>query len=145
MNKPTPKEASVHPLHLASAEANLRHVFVHDLLLDASIGVYAHEKQGTQPIRINVDLTVAESGAPLGDDLANVVCYERITDRIREIVARGHLQLVETLAEHIAESCLGDPRVQSARVRVEKLRAVPDAASVGVEIERLRRGIGPLA
>ncbi|HCX65995.1 MAG TPA: diguanylate cyclase, partial [Rhodobiaceae bacterium] len=44
----------------------------------------------------------------------------------------------ETLAERIAGSCLEDARVRVARVRVEKLAAIPEAVSVGVEIERLR-------
>jgi dihydroneopterin aldolase len=44
--------------------------------------------------------------------------------------------LLETLAEEIAAICLQDGRVRSVRVRVEKLDIFPDAASVGVEIER---------
>ena len=52
------------------------------------------------------------------------------------VTAPGEALAVETLAERIAEQCLADPRVQLARVRVEKLDVFPDAASVGVEIER---------
>ena len=54
----------------------------------------------------------------------------------RAIVERGHINLVETLAEKIAVLCLANGRVRSVRVRVEKLDIVPDAQSVGVEIER---------
>src|SRR5690606_37803721 len=100
------------------------------------IGVYKHEKGGTQPIRVNVDLTVAE--AVHGDSLDNVVCYKSVVDRIKEIVGDGHLNLVDTLAERIAGSCLEDERVLVARVRVEKLAAIAEAVSVGVEIERVR-------
>ena len=57
-------------------------------------------------------------------------------DRVRAVVAAGHVQLVETLAERIAETCLADERVMAARVKVEKLDVFADAASVGVEIER---------
>ncbi|HAC56860.1 dihydroneopterin aldolase [Parvibaculum sp.] len=132
MNQPD----NVAPLKIANAERAIRHVFVRDLLLDAHIGVYKHEKGGTQPIRVNVDLTVAE--AVHGDSLDNVVCYKSVVDRIKEIVAEGHLNLVETLAERIAGSCLEDERVRVARVRVEKLAAIAEAVSVGVEIERVR-------
>ncbi|MEQ8267255.1 MAG: dihydroneopterin aldolase [Parvibaculum sp.] len=128
---------NVTPLKIASAERAIRHVFVRDLLLDAHIGVYRQEKGRTQPIRVNVDLTVAEVAH--GDHLENVVCYATVVDGIKAIVAEGHLNLVETLAERIAASCLEDERVRVALVRVEKLAVIPEAASVGVEIERVRR------
>ncbi|MAM94276.1 dihydroneopterin aldolase [Parvibaculum sp.] len=127
---------NIAPLKIANAERAIRHVFIRDLLLDAHIGVYKHEKGGTQPVRVNVDLTVTEVAH--ADSLDNVVCYKTVVDQIKAIVAEGHLNLVETLAERIAGSCLEDARVRVARVRVEKLAAIPEAVSVGVEIERLR-------
>ena len=129
---------NVTPLRIADAGRAIRHVFVRDLRLEAHIGVYQHEKGCTQPIRVNVDLTVNE--ATHGDHLANVVCYESVVNRIKAIVAAGHLNLVETLAERIADACLEDGRVSRARIRIEKLAAIPEAASVGVEIERARPG-----
>jgi dihydroneopterin aldolase len=120
-------------------------MFIRDLVLNASIGVYAHEHVARQRIRINLDLTVAdETAEPLSrpaigrDDLARVVDYEAIVIRARAIVAAGHVQLVETLAERLACACLEDHRVLAVRVRVEKLDVFADAASAGVEIERRR-------
>ena len=130
------KPENVTPLKIANAARAIRHVFVRDLMLDAHIGAYKHEKGSAQPVRVNVDLTVAE--AAHGDDLKNVVCYATVVDSIKLIVAEGHLNLVETLAERIAASCLEDERVQVALVRVEKLAVIPEASSVGVEIERVR-------
>lgn len=133
-----------HP-RIADAARGLRHVFLRDLLLPASIGVHPHEHAAAQRVRINVDLGVEDDGArPLSrpsvgrDDLRRVVDYEGVADAVRAIVAAGHVMLVETLAERIAESCLSDPRVHLARVRVEKLDVFADAASAGVEIERRR-------
>lgn len=127
----------IHPSHFADAQQALRHVFVRDLELAARIGVHTHEKTGKQRIRINLDLAVGENNAgAIEDDLANVVCYEEVVSRIRRLVDTGHVNLVETLAERIAALCLEDRRVRVARVRVEKLDVFPDAASVGVEIER---------
>ncbi|HEV7372531.1 dihydroneopterin aldolase [Arenibaculum sp.] len=118
------------------SDRSLVRVFVRDLVLDARIGVYAHEHGRTQRIRINIDL-----GADLPvrgtDALADVVSYETVVTGVREIVASGHVNLVETLAEHIADRCLVDRRVRTVRVRVEKLDVFPDAASAGVEIERV--------
>ena len=73
------------------------------------------------------------------DDLARVVDYEQVANTVRGIIAAGHVRLVETLAERIAEACLLDPRVHVARIRVEKLDVFPDTAAVGVEIERTRK------
>lgn len=129
----------VRPLRIADARTAVRHVFIRDMVLPCSIGVHRHERLGTQRIRVNLDLAVREDGAPLGDSLSNVVCYETVANGIRAIVARGHVNLVETLAEDIAALCLEDIRILSARVRVEKLDVFTDAKSVGVEIERVRR------
>lgn len=125
----------VQPLRIADARNAVRHVFVRDLVLSCMIGVHRHERKGAQRVRINLDLAVRE-GRSLDDDLANVVCYERITTGVREIVSRGHINLVETLAEDVAAMCLEDWRVRSVRVRIEKLDVFPDVTSVGVEIER---------
>jgi 7,8-dihydroneopterin aldolase/epimerase/oxygenase len=64
------------------------------------------------------------------------VDYEKLADAVRRIVGTGHVRLVETLAERIAEACLTDRRVHLARIRVEKLDIFADATSAGVEIER---------
>lgn len=128
---------------LAQAALALRHVFVRDLVLQASIGVHPHERDAPQRIRLNLDLAVEDDGArplsrpaALRDELSRVVDYEAIANAARRIVAAGHVALVETLAERLAEACLTDRRVRIVRVRVEKLDAVDGAASVGIEIER---------
>lgn len=126
----------VEPLKIADARASVRHVFIRDLVLMASVGIHDHEKRGAQRVRINLDLAVHEVAPPLGDNIKNVVCYEEVSDGVRALIDRGHTNLVETLAEDIATMCLADPRIRSARVRVEKLNIFEDAASVGVEIER---------
>jgi len=128
---------------LCSHASRLRHVFLRDLVLNASIGVYPREHTLPQRVRINVDLGVEDETAQRGqtvgpDELRRVVDYAAIAARIRAIVAEGHVRLVETLAERIAQSCMTDGRVRTARVRVEKLDVFPDAVSAGVEVERRR-------
>ncbi len=120
------------------AGRSLRHVFIRDMVLPASIGVYPHEQSAEQRVRINIDLGIPEAhDAGVGrDELSRVVSYERVAHAVRRIVASGHVMLAETLAERIAEACLTDGRVALARVRIEKLDVFADAASAGVEIER---------
>jgi 7,8-dihydroneopterin aldolase/epimerase/oxygenase len=133
MTKPT----NVHPLRIADAAKAVRHVFIRNLEVLAQIGVYGHEQGKLQPVRINVDLAV-EDAVDVEDKLERVVDYGAIAGKIRAIIDSGHINLAETLAERIAQSCFEDARVKTARVRVEKLHALPGAESGGVEIERSR-------
>ena len=126
----------IKPLHQPGIAAGFRRVFIRDLVLHALIGVHRHEKDGRQRVRINLDMDVLEGDQPIQDRLSDVLCYEEVVSSIREIVAAGHINLVETLAEEIAAHCLEDRRVRTVRVRVEKLDVFADAGSVGVEIER---------
>ncbi len=124
---------------IADAHTSVRHVFVRDLAIMALLGIYEEEKLEAQQVVINIDLTVRERGGPLDDNIANVVSYEKVVDHIKEIVARGHVNLVETLAEMIAGRSLENPWVLGVRVRIEKPDVIPEAASVGIEIERVRQ------
>jgi len=130
------KNKVIETLKIADAGAGIRHVFVRDLVLTCIIGVHAHEKRGPQRIRVNLDVGVMEGQMPHSDQLENVLCYENLVVSIRAIVADGTINLIETLAERVAEICLQPSMAVSARVRVEKLDIFSDAASVGVEIER---------
>ena len=134
VNKPTPLRPHVETD--SQAVGSFRRVFVHDLILPCAIGVHAHEHHAPQRVRINVDLMVREQERALQDRIENVVSYEHLVDGVRALTTDGHINLVETLAERIAELCLSDGRVAQVRVRVEKLDIYAEAASVGVEIER---------
>lgn len=131
-------KSQVHPLRIADAELAIRHVFIRNLEVLAHIGIHGHEKGKMQPVRLNIDLAV-EDLAAIEDKLDSVVDYGEITRKIRAIIERDHINLAETLAERIAGVCFEDRRVKTARVRVEKLYALPGAESAGVEIERQRR------
>jgi 7,8-dihydroneopterin aldolase/epimerase/oxygenase len=113
-------------------------VFIRDLELLARIGVHGHEQGKPQPVRINVWLT-GDVDTSL-DRLENAIDYEAMAEKIRAIAGAGHINLAETLAERIAAVCFEDRRVAHARVRVEKLHALPGAAAAGVEIDRQAPG-----
>jgi len=133
----------------ASTQTRQRHVFLRNMVVLASVGVHGFEHEARQRIRINIDLAVTDDGAApqsraapsfrsaVGrDDLSRVVDYEHIATQTRAIIAAGHVQLIETLAERLAQSCLQDPRIRTVRVRVEKLDIFDDIEAAGVEIER---------
>ena len=132
----TEKKRYQSQVQIADGVRKIRHVFIHDMVIDCSIGIYTHEKEHEQRVRINLDLAVGEGDHLINDDIRNVISYEDMAKGVEVIIAAGHINLVETLAENIAEMCLQDKRVFSARVRVEKLDIIANAESVGVEIER---------
>ena len=113
-------------------------MFIRDLVLLCRIGVYAHEKLRPQRVRIKVSMRVEAEAAPRNDDIANVLSYDEVLGGIKRLAAGEHINLVETLAEAIADLCLAHRRVIEVRVMIEKLDVEP-GADVGVEIER-RRG-----
>jgi len=120
------------------APGGLRTVFIRDLEVMSRIGIYASERKKPQRVIVNIAMMVKEGGRAHNDDIAGVVSYEDTLRAAEAIAAGGQINLVETLAERIAEACLKDRRVVSVRVRVEKPDIFPQAAGVGVEVERRR-------
>lgn len=114
-----------------------RRIFVRDLKLAASIGVLDHEREAPQDLIVTITLDIDDR--PLArDHIGEVVDYRRPVEHARAILAAGHIDLVETFAERLAEACLGEPGVTAAHIRVEKPAAIPGAAAAGVEISRHR-------
>lgn len=131
-----PKEIAALP---RPANAPRRRVFVRDLTLNAFIGAYEREQGAAQPLKIDLEVEVVEPSDPVSDRLEDVVCYNRLTQGIKAIIDEGHIKLVETLAERVADLALSHPMVYSVMVRIEKPNAIPEAAAAGVEILRMKR------
>ena len=123
---------------LRDEEAERYRVFVRDLVVPCSIGIYPREKGLRRRVRVNAELVVAEAISG-NDDFAEAVNYETVVAGIKGIAEAGHINLVETLADRIATLCLADPRVAFVRIVVEKLDVYPETESVGVVLERRRR------
>jgi 7,8-dihydroneopterin aldolase/epimerase/oxygenase len=123
---------------LEQAGASSYRIRVVNLILPCSIGIYEHERERLQRVRINVELDVVDPGSFASEDFARVLNYESIVGGVKTIIGEGHIALVETLAERIATLCLGDPRAISVRIAVDKLDAYCEAEGVGVSILRSR-------
>ena len=111
-------------------------VFVHDFVLDCEIGVYTNERGVTQRVRFSVDVGLTPPPSAIEDNIDRTFDYDLIIKGIKGLIARGHISLVETLAEDVAALCLAHPRTAAVTVRIEKLDKEP--GSVGVEIYRVR-------
>ncbi|GAB4192388.1 MAG: dihydroneopterin aldolase [Thalassobaculales bacterium] len=121
-----------------AAETTAYHLTLSDLTFDMRIGVNPGES-APQPVRLAVSLEMVPQRLPRHDAIAGVFSYDRIADLARGLAAEGHVGLVETFAQRLADRLLADNRVAAATVRLEKLRARPDAV-VGCTVTRRRSG-----
>lgn len=131
--------AFAHPEERAEATAPAAprdRISVRDLVLEADIGAFQQERGRTQRLRFNVVLEVRPHPAPLDDDVDRILSYDVISDAIAAELAAERLNLLETLAERVADRVLAEPQAMRAFVRIEKLDRGPGA--LGVEIVRAR-------
>lgn len=117
---------------------NARRVFINRLEVMASVGIFEFEKRYEQRIHVTIELDVVDSYDGQSDRLDDVLDYGSVIDGVRNIVSQRHFNLIETIAERIAEACLADARVDVARVAIAKPDIVPGCAEVGIAIERRR-------
>ena len=101
-------------------------------------GVLAEEQTRAQPFEVDLELFVDLARAGTSDALADTVDYGALSEAVRNVVASEHHQLLERLAQRIADVCRTDPRVERVVVEVRKMEPPVAAAvdHVGVRIER---------
>ena len=127
-----PEERSV-----ASANADPRdRISLRDHVVEVEIGAFQKERGHTQRVMFNVVVEVRAAPQPLNDDVDRILSYDRITEAIAFELAAERLNLLETLAERVAERILAEPQAMRAFVRIEKLDVGP--YKLGVEIVRSR-------
>jgi dihydroneopterin aldolase len=121
----------------ASAGADPRdRISLRDHLVEADIGAFQKERGHTQRLLFNVVVEVRPAPQPLNDDVDRILSYDRITESIADELAAERLNLLETLAERVAERILAEPQAMRVFVRIEKLDVGP--YKLGVEIVRSR-------
>jgi dihydroneopterin aldolase len=86
-------------------------------------GVLPHERRDGQLFLVDVVLDVDLAGAARSDDLADTVDYGTLTKRLHDIVVGPPVDLLETLAQRLADVCLSDARVRAVEVTVHKPQA----------------------
>ncbi|MFD0859637.1 dihydroneopterin aldolase [Roseovarius aquimarinus] len=126
-----------HPDARAEATAPagpLDRISLRDHIVEVEIGAFQTERGITQRICFNVVVEVRPVGPDLGDDVDRILSYDRVTQAIAAELAEERLNLLETLAENVAERILAEPQAVRTFVRIEKLDRGPGA--LGVEIVR---------
>jgi dihydroneopterin aldolase len=104
-------------------------------------GVFEHERRDGQEFVVDVELHVDTRTAAASDDLADTIDYGVLAQHLAEVVGGDPVDLIETLAERLADVCLADDRVGTATVTVHKPHApIPlQFEDVAVRITRTRR------
>ncbi len=121
----------------ASASADPRdRISLRGHVVEVEIGAFQQERGTRQRVSFDVVVEVRPHPAPLQDDVDRILSYDRITEAIAAELASERLNLLETLAERVAERILAEPQAMRAFVRIEKLDRGPGA--LGVEIVRSR-------
>ncbi len=120
----------------SGGDGPLDRISVRDHVVEVEIGAFQAERGATQRVRFNVVVEVTPQAVAVEDDVDRILSYDRITDAIEESLAEERLNLLETLAERVAERVLLAPRAARVFVRIEKLDRGPGA--LGVEIVRDR-------
>lgn len=112
-------------------------VFISGLEIEAVIGVYDWERTIHQRLVLDLEMAWDIRAAAAQDDLSLTLDYAAISQRVLDYVSTTQFELIETLAERIAELILNEFSVPWLRLQLNKPGAVPAAkGGVGVAIER---------
>ena len=114
-------------------------VYLRDLRIPTVIGVFEWERRVRQTVALDLDMAADIARAARSDDLVDALDYKAVAKRLIAFVGESRFQLVETLAERVAQLVLTEFDVAWVRVRINKTGAVRGARDVGVIIERDQR------
>ena len=132
-----------HPSLRADATAPdgpLDRISVRDHVVEVEIGAFQAERGTTQRVSFNVVVEVRPLTGAVDDDVDRILSYDKVTEAIAGELADERINLLETLAERIAERILVEPQAVRTFVRIEKLDRGPGA--LGVEIVRAVGDLG---
>ena len=103
-------------------------------------GVFEHERREGQVFRVDLTLGLDSRSAARSDQLQDTVDYGTLSTRVRKAIESDPVDLIETLAQRIADLCLEDERVDWATVTVHKPDAPIEAtfSDVALTITRSR-------
>ena len=112
-------------------------IHIRQLKLNVVIGVYPRERETPQAVIVDLALHLDLQVAGRSDQLTDTVDYAALVARVRKAAGKSRFQLLEALAEHIADMCLREKRVAAVDVTVAKPGALP-GIGVAVTLHRSR-------
>ncbi len=113
-------------------------IFITDLRADAIIGIYDRERNIKQTISIDLELGTSVKDAAATDNVDDTFNYKLLSKRVEAYIQQSEFQLIETLAEHLAQLILDEFNVPWLKLTLHKVGALSNSRDVGVRIERHR-------
>ena len=114
-------------------------IFLKDIRVQTIVGVWDWERQMPQTVSIDLELGADVRRAAETDNIESTLDYRAVAKRVSGFVAESRFQLIESMAEGIAEIVTGEFAVPWVKVTVHKPGAVRGSSDVGVIIERGQR------
>ncbi|MGD2073429.1 MAG: dihydroneopterin aldolase [Gammaproteobacteria bacterium] len=115
-------------------------IFIRDLRIDTVIGIYDWERSIRQTVQLDLEMATDIARSAATDRIQDTLDYKAVAKRVIAFVEQSDFQLVETLAERVAELVRAEFEVPWLRLTLNKGGAVRGARGVGVIIERGERG-----
>jgi dihydroneopterin aldolase len=113
-------------------------IFVSDLRVRTIIGIWEWERRMPQVVSIDLEMAADIRRAAKRDHIDETLDYKAVAKRVARFTEESRFQLVETLAEKVAELVLAEFPVPAVKVTVRKPFAVRGSRDVGIRIERSR-------
>ena len=115
-----------------------RTVFIKDFIIQEIIGIHEHEKTKKQKIKFNIVVDVNQNTVPNEKNIKSIVDYEKITNKLENLVKNKKYNFLESLAEDSFGEIFEDKRINSVKIKIEKPDAIKNTDSVGVEVFKSR-------
>ena len=111
-------------------------IHIEQLSVNTTIGTHPWERQIKQTLTVDLQFAVDACKAANKDTLSDTINYQALTDNIVEFISGSSYQLIESLAEHLAQFIQQQFAISWLRLTIKKPGALKDAKSVGITIER---------
>ena len=111
-------------------------VYIRDLRIETIIGIYDWERETRQIVSLDLEMGTDIKKAAESDSIEDTLDYKSVAKRLIQFVGDSEFQLVEAMAEHIANIVLTEFNVPWLKLRLSKPGAVTGSQDVGVIIER---------
>jgi len=115
-----------------------RTVLIKDFIIYEIIGIHQNEKINKQKVIFNIVINVNQNIFPDENNLASIVDYEKITNKLEILAKNKKYNFLESLAEDSFKEIFSDKRINSVKIKIEKPDAISNAQSVGVEVFKSR-------
>lgn len=111
-------------------------IYLNDLEIETIIGIFDWERRIKQVVRLDLEMATDIRKAANSDSIEDTLNYKSVAKRLIQFVGESEFQLVETLAERVAEIIIQEFEIPWVRIKLNKPGAIRYAGDVGVIIER---------